>query len=539
MAGLAQGLAADGHDEPVLLGQRHELQRRDESPFGMLPADERLGGHDAAGIDVDDRLIVQHELVVGDAPFQICFQLLALDERLVHRRHEYLVGVLAAGLGHVHGDVGVAEQILDRRVVVGDRHSCAGAGHHLAVVDHHRRPHRAGDPLHDAAGVDLVDVAPEQHRELVTAEPGGEVVGPQARLDALRDGHEQQVTGGVALAVVDGLEVVDVDEQHRRPGVVSGLHFAQRALDGLNEEAAVGEAGERVVERLVAQPRLELGQLGQRPFEPAVLEGDAHVVGQRFEEAQILAVEPADFAQAVADQHGADGPRLAPQRRHHGVVDAPLAEVLQEDGAVGKAGVDIDFDRTHNGRIRIRAYGRAQRPLAALGGEQGDLRDLGPEHLPGLAEHGGDGGVELLAAVEDAGRFMKELEVLVLLPLAAVGAVGEHEHGRGDAQQPDGDRVQPEDGDAHEGEAAVGRGHGFGHAEHAEQTAEPPPAFGQRHCAGDGEHADGRGQAGGAERGDPADRADREVVPDDGVEPEKSQAGLHRDLGQVEGRLQR
>ena len=70
--------------------------------------------------------------------------------------------------------------------------------------------------------------------------------------DLLQDG----VAGGVSEAVVDRLEVVEVDEDHahrrllaRRPG--------ERVLDAVGEQRPVGEAGDGIVERLVGELVLE------------------------------------------------------------------------------------------------------------------------------------------------------------------------------------------------------------------------------------------------------------------------------------------
>jgi hypothetical protein len=70
------------------------------------------------------------------------------------------------------------------------------------------------------------------------------------------------VAGGVAEAVVDVLEVVEVDEQHRDVGGADGR---QRLLDPLGEQRAVGQAGQPVVERLVDELVLELLALGHVP----------------------------------------------------------------------------------------------------------------------------------------------------------------------------------------------------------------------------------------------------------------------------------
>ena len=62
------------------------------------------------------------------------------------------------------------------------------------------------------AVVVVLDVL-EQDAELVAAEPGRRVAVAQAAAQPGRHLPEQRVAGGVPEAVVDGLEVVEVDEQ--------------------------------------------------------------------------------------------------------------------------------------------------------------------------------------------------------------------------------------------------------------------------------------------------------------------------------------
>ena len=81
-------------------------------------------------------------------------------------------------------------------------------------------------------------------------------VGTEAALEALGDGDEQEVAGRVAEAVVDRLEVVEVDEEHGEVAVRAG-DPRERVLDPIAEEALVGQVGERVVERLVRELILE------------------------------------------------------------------------------------------------------------------------------------------------------------------------------------------------------------------------------------------------------------------------------------------
>jgi hypothetical protein len=57
---------------------------------------------------------------------------------------------------------------------------------------------------------------------------------------------EQLVARLVAERVVDALEAVDVDEQ-RRDGRLVALRAQERLLDTVEDQRAVGQAGERVV----------------------------------------------------------------------------------------------------------------------------------------------------------------------------------------------------------------------------------------------------------------------------------------------------
>ena len=72
---------------------------------------------------------------------------------------------------------------------------------------------------------------------------------------------------------------------------------------------------------LVAELLLEPRQLRQRLLELAVLEGDGRLVGERLEEPQVVVGERRPLGQPVRDDHRADQPGLAEQRRGHRVAD--------------------------------------------------------------------------------------------------------------------------------------------------------------------------------------------------------------------------
>ncbi len=123
----------EGHDEAGLLGGGDELQRREQAPHRVLPAHEGLEAGDGAGVEVDDGLVVEPELALGDAPAQVVLHRQPLGGVGQHGLVEDLVAVPAAVLGPVHGHVGVPQEQLGRRPGRGaDGHADAGGERQVA-----------------------------------------------------------------------------------------------------------------------------------------------------------------------------------------------------------------------------------------------------------------------------------------------------------------------------------------------------------------------------------------------------------------------
>ena len=178
--------------------------------------------------------------------------------------------------------------------------------HAERVADLHGRGEQVQDAGGDRLAVGVVDVL-EQDRELVAAEPRGDVVRAHAGTDALGHLGQHGVAGRVPALVVDGLEVIEVEEQHRRLASAA----AQRLLQPAQEQRAVAQPGQRVAIGLALEPRLQLAHARDGLLEPVVLERDAGVVGQRLEQPHVLGREGRGGADAVAEQHHAGQPRLA------------------------------------------------------------------------------------------------------------------------------------------------------------------------------------------------------------------------------------
>src|SRR5438445_144375 len=109
-------------------------------------------------------------------------------------------------------------------------------------------------------GLVLVDNALHQDRELVGAHPRHDVTKRDELAEAAADHPQQVVTGALAQRVVDQLEVIDIERQHRNP---PARHAPlERVIQLAAERETVGQTGHRVVRRQVLEPLLHLFAVG-------------------------------------------------------------------------------------------------------------------------------------------------------------------------------------------------------------------------------------------------------------------------------------
>ncbi len=244
-----------------MLGQRDEPVGSQDTVLRMQPAHQRLRTAHAAVAEVDQRLVLDEELAPVQGGRQRRGQPVPGDRAGVGLRVGQLEAVAAGRLGPVHGDVGAAQHLRRAALPCRSLDDADAAAHgQLTAVDADGGDHR----VHDAGG-EVVDLAlgvgsGGQRHELVAAEPGDHLAGGgRAGLQPVGDLDEQPVAGRVPEAVVDGLETVEVEVA--QPEALAGPG-AQRLLQAFEEEGAVGQAGERVVGGLVAQPQVEQAALG-------------------------------------------------------------------------------------------------------------------------------------------------------------------------------------------------------------------------------------------------------------------------------------
>ena len=105
----------------------------------------------------------------------------------------------------------------------------------------HRLAQDVDKPFCDRGGIIDIPNVFQQHSEFISADTRGGVAGAQTSAQSLRDSYQYLIALNVPEAIVDGLEIVDVQKQDRwlmeRPRIASN-----GVLQAIVEERAIGQA---------------------------------------------------------------------------------------------------------------------------------------------------------------------------------------------------------------------------------------------------------------------------------------------------------
>ena len=311
-ARLAQHPGADRQDQAGVLGDRNELVGLVQLASAHVPAQQGLGTHDLPAGGRDARLVVQTQLAARQGLAQRRLDAAAGARALVHRGGEEAAAVHALAAQRDQRGLGVLQQGFRIQRIVGidadadaqmqpQRMQAVHPGL-LALVDQ-----GAGKAGRLAGAVERG----EHHHELVAAVANQLCLGGQAALQLRHERAQHAVAGGLAVLVVDLLELVDVDVQQRH-ALLPAPRVGQRLGQVILQLAAVGQAGERVV----------LGQVHQ------------------------LEREGARFADVMEYQHAADHVAGVVVDRRGGILHRRVEAVpMAQQGAAGQVGDGVVVDR--------------------------------------------------------------------------------------------------------------------------------------------------------------------------------------------------
>ncbi len=214
--GLADDPETDPVDQARVLEDRNEAVGRDQSVRGMPPAQQGLGADEFTALGVELRLVVNRELVVVDGPAQLRLEAEALPGLVVELLPVEGITVPPPLLDMIHGQIGLAQQFVMVRIVVGENGDPDTRRHmDRKVAKLERGGEFVDDPLRNRCRPLSVPGRMDDDGKLVATEPGDDVVLPEHAMDPLGEGLDQGIAGGMTEGVVDGLETIDVEEHDR------------------------------------------------------------------------------------------------------------------------------------------------------------------------------------------------------------------------------------------------------------------------------------------------------------------------------------
>ena len=163
-------------------------------------------------------------------------------------------------LAVIHGDVGLADHRFHRDAGVGrERDAKRRADPDLLRIVRDRIFQRGDQRRGQCVDLGARDGLEGQHRdELVAAEPRLGSGRGQDFVDALCGNLQHAVAGGVAVDVVDGLEMVEVEQEQRDVATLAS-RLRDHPLPLREQGTAVEEAGERIGVGEVARALFRLG----------------------------------------------------------------------------------------------------------------------------------------------------------------------------------------------------------------------------------------------------------------------------------------
>ncbi len=247
-AGEHEDLGPERHGEPGRLAGGEELRGREQPVVGVLPAHERLDGDDRARRQVEDRLIVQAQLAVGQRAPQALLDLGGVQQAPAHAPGRELRARAATLACPRRGRARRAQDLRHRRRPALGQHDTDARRHRqLAPAGEHRLRQRGADALGDVERLAVGGDARDEHGEVVAGEAPGGRVGGQHALQARADADEHLVAGAVAEAVVELAEAVEVDEQHGRVALLAPRAI-ERLLEAVLEERAVRKPRQRILQ---------------------------------------------------------------------------------------------------------------------------------------------------------------------------------------------------------------------------------------------------------------------------------------------------
>ena len=235
----------------------------------MIPAHQRFEGDDHVFGNIADRLVIDFEFPALQRRTQVEFQQPPRLRARVHAGLEEAVGAAAVFLGAVERKIGLLQQFVGVLAVFGrQRNADADADDELMTGNLVGRGNLLDHLAGEHGGGGRLAIAAELHdREFVAAQSRDRVVFGDALAETPGDLLQQRVADRMAQQIVDVLEVVEVEAEHRN--LIAAPDEPQGLFELFAEQRPVRQIGQRIMTRHMRD--LLLGRL---PFGDVLERGD-------------------------------------------------------------------------------------------------------------------------------------------------------------------------------------------------------------------------------------------------------------------------
>ena len=212
-----------------IFGHRNEDIRHDHAFFFMIPAEQCFVADNLVGLDIDQRLVEQLQLVALQGLAKVQFDIAPFLHRFVHRRFEQRNAAAPVFLGMIEGDIGIFDQLFASVAAFGGNgHTDADAGGDALSVDHHRFRGVLYNLFRNPDDILVRTTVAQGYGKFIATEAGDHSLDADGAFKAVGDRFENHVAGTVTQCIVDCLEIIEVEIEDRKPLIVA--HAGQRTL---------------------------------------------------------------------------------------------------------------------------------------------------------------------------------------------------------------------------------------------------------------------------------------------------------------------
>nr|WP_244448562.1 hypothetical protein [Bosea sp. LC85] len=153
------------------------------------------------------------------------------------------------------------QRIAIAAILDGQRDADAGPDPDVAATDTKRLTHALDDTPGDPAKLVEIGASATQDSEFVAAEARDDIAAPDRLLQSHADGFQQGIAQFVTERVIDGLEPIEVQIEHRETARLAAM-LIERALQMFAKLGAVGQVRQRIMMRHIGNAFLRSPAFG-------------------------------------------------------------------------------------------------------------------------------------------------------------------------------------------------------------------------------------------------------------------------------------